>query len=354
LPDQPGVYRLLRANADVLYVGKAASLRKRVTSHFASRSSREHAIEMLTQVSEIQVTVTPTALEAAVLENESIKSLRPPYNQQLTAYADAAWFMAPDFVRVSTAPDDVCRIGPLPSRFSLRALGALIAVGSGEPRTRALAARALGTAERWAPEPTAFDAGFAEFTRRHPGVAGGSARQTRRSLLSLAKQLALTRPVAGVAEEPEPDELAPTLEEEGPSPPATWDPERIARHLERGLVQAYQLLCRAAWLCLLHDSAVVFREPGSAQARLLVVRGGELAVARDLGTGETVLAPSPRVTLRKQHSPAEPVAFDRAKYDRLRVLLSELRRVRRDQGSVAVYVAPGRRLGARILDGIFG
>lgn len=79
LPDQPGVYRLLRRNGDLLYVGKATSLKKRVTSHFIARSGKLLAPEMLTQVSDIAVTETASALEAALLENETIKALNPPY-----------------------------------------------------------------------------------------------------------------------------------------------------------------------------------------------------------------------------------------------------------------------------------
>src|SRR5258706_6398654 len=81
LPDQPGVYRFLRSNGDVLYVGKATSLKKRVSSHFTKQSgATERALEMLTQVSEIAFTATSTALEAALLETQTIKRINPPYN----------------------------------------------------------------------------------------------------------------------------------------------------------------------------------------------------------------------------------------------------------------------------------
>ena len=79
LPDDPGVYHFVRSNGDVLYVGKAASLRKRVPSHFtAGSATTERALEMLTQVHDIQTTLTRTPLEAALLENERIKALSPP------------------------------------------------------------------------------------------------------------------------------------------------------------------------------------------------------------------------------------------------------------------------------------
>src|SRR5258708_7668564 len=79
LPDGPGVYRFVRSNGDVLYVGKAASLRKRVASHFASRSKRSDALEMLSHASDVTFTATATAVEAALLEVEEIQRLDPPY-----------------------------------------------------------------------------------------------------------------------------------------------------------------------------------------------------------------------------------------------------------------------------------
>lgn len=76
LPDAPGVYGLLRSNGDVLYVGKAKSIRKRVASHLGKPSgATERALEMLTQVDDIAFEVTATALEATVLESGLIKRL---------------------------------------------------------------------------------------------------------------------------------------------------------------------------------------------------------------------------------------------------------------------------------------
>jgi DNA polymerase III epsilon subunit-like protein len=344
LPDEPGVYRFLRSNGDVLYVGKAQSLRQRVASHFGASSTREHSIEMLTQVSDVQVTVTPTALEAALLENESIKALRPPYNLQLTSYDARAWFATRDLDSASTSPDTRHRIGPVPSALSLNALGALIALRSGEPPTRSLTARAVCAAERWAPEPQVFAAGFDEFTRRHIDidVDASPTRPPRQAVLRAAKRLvALSRQSVKASDVPEPD-----VAEEAR---LVWDPERVARHLERALCQAYQLLRRGYWLRLLHDSAIVYREPGSERSRGLLIRGGVLVDAKEHARQDSVTPPAPRTDFRR-----EPGPFERAKYDRLRVLGSELKRVRRDGGAVAVYLAPERQLSERILDGIFG
>ena len=114
LPDRPGVYRLLRTGGAVLYVGKAASLRQRVGSHFHSRAER--AMDMLTQARDVSCSETETALEAALLESDEIKRLAPPFNIALSAAGREVWFATADLREVRPGPGPDHPTGPLVSR----------------------------------------------------------------------------------------------------------------------------------------------------------------------------------------------------------------------------------------------
>lgn len=80
LAGAPGVYRMIDAKGEVLYVGKAQNLRKRVGSYFTRSAQNSRVRSMLSHVANVEVTVTHTENEALLLESNLIKSLKPRYN----------------------------------------------------------------------------------------------------------------------------------------------------------------------------------------------------------------------------------------------------------------------------------
>lgn len=80
LTQQPGVYRMLSAKGDVLYVGKARNLRRRLASYFRATTNDIKTQTLVEQIANIEVTVTSSENEALVLEAQLIKKLKPRYN----------------------------------------------------------------------------------------------------------------------------------------------------------------------------------------------------------------------------------------------------------------------------------
>jgi excinuclease ABC subunit C len=80
LTQRPGVYQMLGEQGEVLYVGKAKNLKKRVSSYFRKTGHAPKTRALVSRIHGVEVTITGTEVEALILEQNLIKQSRPPYN----------------------------------------------------------------------------------------------------------------------------------------------------------------------------------------------------------------------------------------------------------------------------------
>jgi DNA polymerase-3 subunit epsilon len=330
LPDAPGVYRLLRTSGDVLYIGKASSLHHRVNSHFRrQRGVSERMLEMLSQVRAISFEITPSALEAALLEADEIKCRRPPYNIALAGDDRDVWFAPPDLSARSPQPSRRCPLGPFPSAETLDQFTAL-----------AQADRAALGHGRWGPDAAVFNAGYARLCAAHHELSRGDLGAHARLLQLGARLWRDGRRDHDV----DVDQAIATDRRVAP-----WTPELVQRSLEWLALRAALARRRAAWSTQLVDATVVWTEPRVARARLIVIDNGEIVTRADVGSDATPpVPPGRRRPLTVRHH-----TFTVARFDRLRVLTTELKRLSAGGAPVAVRfgVAPavtGSRLASAL------
>ena len=137
LPTRPGVYRMVGEGGEVLYVGKARSLRARVTSYFRASGLTTKMLALTGKTRDIQVTVTGSETEALLLEQSLIKAERPRFNVVLRddksyPYIHLSAHPFPRLAFHRGAKRDGRYFGPFPSaaavRESLRTLQKLFGV----------------------------------------------------------------------------------------------------------------------------------------------------------------------------------------------------------------------------------
>ena len=135
LPRKPGVYRMLDADGQTLYVGKARNLKNRVSSYFTAAAELDPRIAHLVQeIRDLDWIVVPTEIDALMLESSLIRTFKPRYNTMLKddkSYPYVKISMNEKFPRVMLTRqylDDGARYwGPMTSVMQVRSAMKFIA-----------------------------------------------------------------------------------------------------------------------------------------------------------------------------------------------------------------------------------
>jgi DNA polymerase III subunit epsilon len=321
VPHAPGIYRMLRTDGSVLYVGKAASLHHRVNSYFQKQNRvPERSLEMLSQARALSFDVSPSPLEAALLEPDEIKRHRPPYNIALTVEDRALWFTSLDLSTRSPETSPHCPLGPF---ASIETLDQFEALARGD--------RAALTSGAWGPDDGTFTAGYNRLGATHAELSRGDL-SAHAKLLRLGTRLWREGRRDRDADEEDTNDAAPGLR--------VWTPEFVQVSLEWLALRAALARRRAIWLTRLFESSVVWREPDGKCARLIVIENGEVV----LSTAVDANTPPPTPPGYRRPVAARREAFTLASFDRLRVLTTELKRLIAAGAPVALRLGVGPAL----------
>jgi DNA polymerase-3 subunit epsilon len=350
-PDKPGIYRMLRANGDLLYIGKAKSLKTRVNSYFRKKAPHaEHILEMLTQAQNLDYTLTGSAVEAAMLESDEIKRHSPPYNIALRRRQRNLVFCTKDLRRHSTVTDRNCVVGPLPDG---KFIEAVLAFGDWISRdgcwtdheVASRGGKLLGLAPESAPDPACLQEGLTLF--RQDYINPLKYQSPLRLLTGLGATLWRRRMEAAEAadavearmEENESDDA----QAENSGEERVWTPEAVANSLGYFILHGAHLIRRARWLCLLSESSLAWEpagKPGPLHNRI-VLKGGVVTGLTARGPAEEI--PIPPRAGRPLHRRQKQL--DLATYDRLRVLTTELRRLMAEDRRMKLRLGPTVTMG---------
>ncbi len=344
LPDRPGVYRMLRSNGDILYIGKAGSIRKRVNSYFTkSNHHADHILEMLTQAKQIDVTETESALEAAILESDEIKQQLPPYNRALQATERVVWFCTPDLKEFGPSPNARLTKGPFIRRAAIESLAAIrdmlkISACTWNEET---ALHACAVPEKYVPDIECVRAGCELFLQQNAGAF--QSESVEHALASLGRQF-----WSQYTTDRETDDDNNDIHDHDPA--HKWTPETVARIITANVRAGTHMLRRAAWLVWLTESVFAWEEVRNSKKHryLLVFERGEIVHRQHIVNREDIGIPpgyKKRFRVRQR-------CFNLATFDRMRVLLTEMRTVLNGGHWLAVGLGPKTILERSILEGI--
>lgn len=342
LVDKPGVYRMFDRAGNILYVGKATSLKSRVNSYFRGRAGKDaRRMEMLTRVYDLQLTECDTPLEAAILESDEIKRLNPPFNVVLKVGRRQLIYYNRELTQWSATADSQYCLGPFSGPFLI------------EPVLRLSNSLTTGDFD---PEiffefiePELLLEGFNCF---RDAVGLSECCTSPRSLMAFAvrnyKRLVQARLRAAKAIETALSEESALLDADLQFPSGPKDledeieleedveltPEEIAGKFERMLLRAAKAFLQARVISSLCNASIEFNDGGIAKT--LAVQQGRIRTANT----EPNLSHTSSSTALSADSKNEPsFVMDLNTFDRLRVLLSELGRVSANGPPVKIEVA---------------
>jgi excinuclease ABC subunit C len=127
LTEQPGVYRMLDKQGEVIYIGKATNLKKRVRSYFVRQHDTPKTKALVEQIHAIDITITRSEKEALLLECTLIKNLQPKYNILMRDDKSFPYLFVQQghhypkmiVVRLKNAPEKGLYFGPYPNAGSV-------------------------------------------------------------------------------------------------------------------------------------------------------------------------------------------------------------------------------------------
>lgn len=320
LPNSPGVYRMRRSNRDLLYIGKAKSLKQRVTGYFQpKRRHSESILEMLCQATILDITPTRSALEAALLESDEIKSYHPPYNTALKSERRQLKFVSGDFGHFSNQYSQFFQYGPVLRTDPFVAVHALGTRLMDPSLSNVGDAEILALLQDKHPAPEILGQGLKLFHQKYasffdPEEPWLSFRRIGRTIWKRNKEAAT----------PDKQKSCEKASKKARPQSFVWTAEAVVRFMENNLSQCGYLLRRSCWYTILSESVVAWQSTiDTSLANVIVISGGNIVsrLSQKLNTS----LPWPCV-VDKPHT-KRVSAFDLKTYDRLRILTTELRRL---------------------------
>jgi DNA polymerase-3 subunit epsilon len=340
LPDKPGVYRMYRSTGDLLYIGKARSIRSRVNSYFRRRSRHpEHILEMLSQAQNLKTSVTNTAFEAAVQEADEIKRYSPPYNRALRPEERYILFYSKDLRSHKSRPDSSHPIGPLPPKNYMNSIVTMIDLLEGKVTsyTREVGETVLAVYPEYTPEKSCFESGLLTFKQEFKDQLKAPVELSTLMTLGLQfwkEQLDEKDAKPDLAEQ----EGGAEEESEG-SEERGWTPERVVKALKRTIrIGAFQIR-RSRWFCRLYESALAWKrteESLDGQNLVIFEKGIPHFKSSGMSSKREDTPPGHQKSLLERQK-----GFDLPTYDRMRVVTTEIRRLIQEGREVELCLHPG-------------